>query len=92
MPRSTQEVRIFPYEQAVLKELNPEGYTSLVDMFEAACAKFPERPAFTAIGQTLKRNEQRVHRHVAVHPPIGRQGYQRSLGRRLVRPVRDWLG
>jgi long-chain acyl-CoA synthetase len=53
MARSTQEVRFFPYEQAVLKELNPEGYTSLVDMFEAACAKFPERPAFTAIGQTL---------------------------------------
>ena len=53
MPRSTQEVRVFPYEQAVLKELNPEGYTSLVDMFEEACAKFPERPAFTAIGQTL---------------------------------------
>ena len=53
MPRSTQEVRVFPYEQAVLKELNPQGYTSLVDMFEAACGKFPERPAFTAIGQTL---------------------------------------
>ena len=53
MSRSTQEVRVFPYEQAVLKELNPEGYTSLVDMFEEACAKFSERPAFTAIGQTL---------------------------------------
>ena len=48
-----QNVRIFPYEQAVLKELNPEGYDSLVGMFEEACARFPDRPAFTAIGQTL---------------------------------------
>ena len=57
MPRNNQEVRVFPYEQALLKELNPEGYTSLVDMFEEACAKFPERPACTSlrIGAEAKR-------------------------------------
>ncbi len=48
-----QDVRTFPYEQAVLKELNPEGFNSLVDMLEEACRNYPERPAFTAIGQTL---------------------------------------
>ena len=52
MPHSN-DVKVFPYEQAVLEELNPEGYTSLVGMFEQACGQFPERPAFTAIGQTL---------------------------------------
>ena len=52
MPHNN-EVKVFPYEQAVLEELNPEGYTSLVGMFEQACGQFPERPAFTAIGQTL---------------------------------------
>jgi long-chain acyl-CoA synthetase len=53
MPGSQQPVRVFPYEQAVLKELNDQGYVSLVDMFEAACAEYAQRPAFTAIGQTL---------------------------------------
>lgn len=52
MPHSN-DVKVFSYEQTVLEELNPEGYTSLVGMFEEACGQFPERPAFTAIGQTL---------------------------------------
>jgi long-chain acyl-CoA synthetase len=53
MPGLQQQVRVFPYEQAQLKELNTEGHTNLVDMFDAACAEFSERPAFTALGQTL---------------------------------------
>jgi long-chain acyl-CoA synthetase len=53
MSATDQNVRVFPYEQAVLNELNPEGYDSLVGMFDEACAQFPDRPAFTAIGQTL---------------------------------------
>ena len=53
MPGSSKPVRVFPYEQAVLKELNDQGYNSLVDMFEAACDEFTQRPAFTALGQTL---------------------------------------
>jgi long-chain acyl-CoA synthetase len=53
MSESDNKVRVFPYEQAVLNELNPEGHVSLVGMFEEACAQFPDRPAFTAIGQTL---------------------------------------
>ena len=63
-----QEVRVFPYEQSVLKELNPEGFSSLVDMFEEACTEFSERPAFTAIGQTLSFNEiDRLSRNFAAY-------------------------
>lgn len=53
MSRQNNDIRVFPYEQAVLKELNPEGYSSLVGMFEQPCARYAQRPAFTAIGQTL---------------------------------------
>ena len=53
MSRQNHDIRVFPYEQTVLKELNTEGHNCLVDMFEEACNQFPERPAFTAIGQTL---------------------------------------
>lgn len=53
MPEIEQTVRVFPYEQAILRELNDAGYASLVDMFDEACREFSGRPAFTAIGQTL---------------------------------------
>ena len=43
MAGSEEAVRVFPFEQAVLEELNPEGYSSLVGMFEAACGRFPEQ-------------------------------------------------
>ena len=53
MSGKQQVTRVFPYEQAVLQELNTEGYDNLVDMFAQACTDFAQRPAFTAIGQTL---------------------------------------
>lgn len=53
MSGNQQALRFFPYEQAVLQELNTDGYHNLVDMFEQACVDFASRPAFTAIGQTL---------------------------------------
>ena len=63
-----QNVRIFPYEQAVLAELNPEGYNSLVDPFVQACEDFAARPAFTAIGQTLNFAEiERLSRDFAAY-------------------------
>ena len=51
MSSTTIEVKTFPYEQARLQELNPEGYRSLVDMFEQAVQRYPERVAYTAMGQ-----------------------------------------
>ncbi|MFT6957735.1 MAG: long-chain acyl-CoA synthetase [Halieaceae bacterium] len=52
-----RELRFFPYEQAMLNELNQEGYISLPDMFERACNDFADRPAFTSMGQTLTFRE-----------------------------------
>ena len=51
MSSTSIEVKTFPYEQARLAELNTEGFASLVDMFDSACAQYPERVAFTAMGQ-----------------------------------------
>ena len=51
-----------------MRELNVDGYTGLVDMFDAACAEFAERPAFTAIGQTLSFAEiDRYSRNFAAY-------------------------
>jgi hypothetical protein len=44
MPSLHRELRFFPYEQAMLGELNQEGYASLADMFERACSDFADRP------------------------------------------------
>jgi long-chain acyl-CoA synthetase len=42
------------FSEQRLIELNAEdGFTSLVDGFNRACEKFPHRPAFTCLGQTL---------------------------------------
>ncbi len=46
-------IKLFPYEQAMLGKLNPEGYGSLVDMFLQACRNYPERVAYTALGQDI---------------------------------------
>lgn len=51
MSATTIEVTTFPYEQAMLEELNTEGYSSLLDMFDSACEQYAERVAFTAMGQ-----------------------------------------
>lgn len=51
MSTTSIDVKTFPYEQAMLAELNTEGFTSLVDMFDRACEQYPDRVAFTAMGQ-----------------------------------------
>ena len=53
MSGNQQALKLFPYEQAILQELNAGGFDNLVQMFEQTCAEFARRPAFTAIGQTL---------------------------------------
>ncbi len=45
------DVKTYPYEQAKLLELNTAGYRSLVDMFEQACRQYPDRVAYTTMGQ-----------------------------------------
>ena len=51
MSTTSIDVKTFPYEQAMLAALNTEGFGSLVDMFESACEQYPQRVAFTAMGQ-----------------------------------------
>jgi len=41
------------YPPGVKAEINPEEYASLRHMFEEACRKYAEKPAFTNLGRTL---------------------------------------
>ena len=41
------------YPQGVPAEINPDNYTSLVDVFDECCSKFRDRPAFTNMGSVL---------------------------------------
>ncbi len=41
------------YARQQAELLNPEGYTSLVDAFNHIVSTYPERPAYTCLGQTL---------------------------------------
>lgn len=49
--------RQFPYAREMLTQLNVEGYASLVQMFEQACVKFGDSPAFACLGQELTFTE-----------------------------------
>lgn len=51
MSSTSIEVTTYPYEQAMLQELNAEGFGNLVEMFDSACADYADRVAFTAMGQ-----------------------------------------
>ena len=41
------------YAEQMTAELNPEGYNSLVDVFNQACAEHADRPAFSCLQQEL---------------------------------------
>lgn len=53
MSNTQPELPLFAYEQAMLSELNTEGFASLIDMFEQACRDYADRTAFTVMGQQL---------------------------------------
>ena len=57
MSKSDYEVPLFPYEQAMLDELNTHNYSSLVDMFMQSCRDHAERVAFTAMGHDISFSE-----------------------------------
>ena len=52
-PVQESDVKIFPYEQSMLNQLNEDGYDSLIDMFEQSCQDNADKVAFTALGQDL---------------------------------------
>ncbi len=41
------------YPKGIPTEINPDEYTSIVDMFEQSCKRFSDRPAFTNMGRTI---------------------------------------
>jgi len=48
------------YPPGVPAEINPDEYTSLVDMFHKSCAKYGELPAYTNMGSTITFNQLEV--------------------------------
>ncbi|HWK50851.1 MAG TPA: AMP-binding protein, partial [Steroidobacter sp.] len=41
------------YPEGVPEQINPEEYTSAVELIDGACARFAEKPAFTSMGRTI---------------------------------------
>jgi long-chain acyl-CoA synthetase len=45
------------YPPGVPAEINPEEYSSLKQLFEDSCARFPARPAYSNLGRTITYRE-----------------------------------
>ena len=45
------------YPKGIPKEINPDKYNSLIDLFEEACRNYKDLPAFENMGKTLTYNE-----------------------------------
>lgn len=45
------------YPKGIPHDINPDKYTSLVDLFEEACSKYGDMPAFENMGKRLSFNE-----------------------------------
>ncbi len=48
-----EKIWLKSYEPGVPAEINPDQYTSLVDMLEQSCETFAEKPAFANMGQVI---------------------------------------
>ncbi len=49
------------YPKSVNRSVDLQAYSSVLDVFEKACKKFPARPAFSNMGQTLSYED--LHKH-----------------------------
>jgi long-chain acyl-CoA synthetase len=45
------------YPPGVPAQINPDEFRSIVQLFDTACARFPERPAYSNFGRTLTYRE-----------------------------------
>ena len=45
------------YPAGIPAEIDPDQYSSVVDVFETSCKKFSDRPAFSSVGVTLTYGE-----------------------------------
>lgn len=48
-----EKIWLKSYPPGVPAEINPEAYSSMVEVFESACKKFADRPAFYNLGTTI---------------------------------------
>ena len=63
-----QHVWQLSYPAGVPREIDPDAFRSLVDLFEQSVAAFPERPAFRNFGATLSyRDVDRLSRQFAAY-------------------------
>jgi len=49
------------YPKSVNQEVDLKAYASVLDVFEKSCQKYPTRPAFSNMGQTLTYEDLRRH-------------------------------
>ncbi len=57
MPSTASRPWIKSYQPGVPEQINPTAYRSIVEVFETACEKFADRPAFQNMGVTLTYRE-----------------------------------
>ena len=57
MPSAASRPWIKSYQPGVPEQINPTAYRSIVEVFESACEKFADRPAFKNMGVTLSYRE-----------------------------------
>ncbi|EKD70787.1 MAG: hypothetical protein ACD_46C00397G0004 [uncultured bacterium] len=50
---SVEKVWLKSYPDGVPAEINPDAHQSIVEVFDASCQQFPDRPAFYNLGVTL---------------------------------------
>ena len=48
-----EKVWLKRYPEGVPAEINPDQYSSLVEMFESSVTQFADQPAFVNMGQTI---------------------------------------
>ena len=57
MPSAASRPWVKSYQPGVPEQINPTAYRSIVAVFESACEKFADRPAFQNMGVTLTYRE-----------------------------------
>ena len=52
-----EKVWLASYPEGVPTEIDPDRFTSLVDLFEQSVARYGDKPAFINMGKTITYNE-----------------------------------
>lgn len=64
----SEKIWLQHYPPEVPAEINPQAYTSLVDLFEQSCNKFKELPAVSSMGSKMSFNQlEKLSRYFAAY-------------------------